>query len=92
MRVAIPILFLFFSATIIVLLFPPSNIFVILLLVTVLSLAFALFLKIFLKRKYAWIGFLSIFIFLNLKALELIDPINLMLAIALLTSIFILIK
>jgi len=85
-------LILWLIAAVVVFLFPPVNLFLVLIVIGIISLGLSLIIRLFLPHKYALILFLAPFILLSLRALGLFDLVNVLLAISLLVAVFILIK
>lgn len=92
MKHAREVLILWVLVGLIVSLFPPSNLLLVLTVIALISLSFGLAVKPFMTHKYAVFSFLAIFIALTLRALNLFDTINILLAISFLAAVFILIK
>lgn len=89
---ALPVIILALISTSIILFYPPANLLVIMVLIANLSLIAGLVARSFTSHKYALLSSFFIFILLTLRALDLLDPINAVLAISLLVGISILIK
>lgn len=89
---AFPVIILTIISASIILLYPPVNLLMILILIAILSLIAGLVVRSFTDHKYALLTSLFTFILLTLRALDLLDPINSALAISLLVGISILIK
>lgn len=70
----------------------PSNIFIIIVMDIIVGLFFYFLLKIFFKKKLAFIIALPIFLIITLLSLKLFDPLNLILTISLSITIGLLIK
>jgi hypothetical protein len=87
-----PSLILFLISLFIVFVVPPVNIAVVLMVIGLVSLSLSLAVKALSTHKHAIISFLALFIFLSLRALNLFDPINVLLATSFLAGLFILIK
>ncbi|MFZ6034970.1 MAG: hypothetical protein ACOYUB_02385 [Patescibacteria group bacterium] len=87
-----PIAILVLISAFIVSSFPPTNLAIILLLIAFLSMAAGLTAKLFFSHKIAVTTTVLAFVAMTIKALDLIDPMNIALAISLVVGISILIK
>jgi hypothetical protein len=76
----------------IILFFPPDNLPIIVVFNMCVSLIVGLIVRLFSSRKHALLLMLLIFIILTLKAFDLFDALNIVLAISLLAGVSILIK
>lgn len=88
----VPIAILALISLVFIFFVQPANLIIIFSLIVFLSLTVSLIFKSLHSHKYAIIAFITVFIFLSLKALDLFDIINALLAISLIVGVSILIK
>lgn len=88
----LPIGLLALISALIAVILPPTNLFVIMAFIILVSLMFGLAVKLFTSHKYAFVTSALAFVTLTILALDLFDPINITLAISLIVGISILIK